>query len=449
MGYWENINSIKFVNTLIYPLPLIFDSMKTLSLGLTLIMLTCNTVCYGQKIKGDSLESNTYFDYTFETSTNKNNPLRSKYEHSIENQAQKEKGKFRQSGFFLYLDTNNILKNKDGILCHQLFLVNKTDSSMSFSDISIECEILDKTGKWKPKYNHLDSDFSPYQGFYCGSEMYQKYLSPNEYWGFKVPILKGIDKTKLRYRFMYEKAYIDFRTLEIDVYVNPEKLSKQLVEVTANEMQSLPPRYTKTSPRSVISLDRINLVYKGLNNPITVDVMDVNPKDICLKLSCGRALKDTSNPHYYYILLDSAYNDERDLTISVFTKNSFDSLELQGTHEYSIRPLPKPTLMLGSIENNGLCHLGLIRSASFVFANLKNFQYTGVKYMVKSYSILWTRTNGEKLTFEGEGPAIPIDIKRAFQFAKSGDSFTLKDVKVIGPLGVEEKLTETLTITAK
>lgn len=414
------------------------------------MFVTYNTVCYGQKVKGDSLESNTYFHYAFEASTHKNNPLRSKSERSLKNQAQKIKGQFSQSGFFLYLDTSHIVKTKEGLLCHQLFLVNNTDSVMSFPSLSFESEILDNEGKWKSLLNKQSPSSDHYAMMNCnyGFDDYVMYLSPKEYWAFKVPVLKGSHKTKLRYRYFYHGAYAEFSSAIVDVYVNPEKLNNNLHEST-NPAYILSPRHTNKSSRSVISLDRMNVVYKGLNNPITVDIMDAKPKDIYLKLSCGRALKDTSNPHYFYILLDSAYNGERELTIEVFTKNNFDSLEVQGSHQYRILSLPKPTLMLGSIENNGPCVQGLLRSASFVFANLKNLQYEGVWYTVTGYSIFWEKLSGEKLAFEAEGNTIPIDIKRAFNFAKPGDTFTLKNVKVIGPLGIEEELKETLTITVK
>lgn len=420
---------------------LIFDSMKINPFAALFIILMNSTLCYSQKNNGDSIESRSFSNYNFEASTNKDNILRSKYEKSNINPPKQVNGKFKQTGFFLYLDTVNIVTNKAGILCHQLYWVNNSDSVMSFRSISVEAEIIDNKGKWRTKPENTNIHEGIYTGGWdCTDESYKIYLSPNEYWVFNVPILKGSYKTKLRYRYLYEKAFVDFKTAEIDVYVNIDTSTQTASSNTLSYLQSLP-----SPQQSVISLDAMNVLYLGLYNPITVSIFGEDSNEIFIKPSCGRAIKDTLKPHSFYISFNSAYNEEREVSIDVYSKTQHDSIELKGRHLYRIRPIPKPQPMLGSIYKSGPVNKGVLRAASFVFAILVDFPFAGVKFSIESYSIYWKKTNGEIVKLEGEGPKVTKDMMRAFQFAKSGDIFTVKEIIVNGPQGKQD-ITEELFI---
>ncbi len=445
MGKISTVLNIITVNSIC----LIFDFMRIQHISLLFGLITYNSFCYGQQNKGDSLESNTFFEYKFVASTSKSNPLRSTYELSFDNQPRKVKDKFSQSGFFLLLDTQHVIQNKEGILCHQLFLVNNSDSVMSFPYLSFEPEILDNKGKWIPIVKKNIPEFLNFSNSdNCSYYPYQIYLSPKEYWTFNVPVFKGVTKTKLRYRYFYHNVYSGFTSNTIDAYINQDTLNNNEINKTSIQSQYHNASDFEKSTHSIISLDKMNVIYKGLNNPITVDLIDATTQNIYLKLSCGRAIKDSLRTHSYYILLDSAYAGERELSIEIFTKNGRDSSESRGIHHYRIRNIPKPTPMLGSIVESGPCPLGVIKSASFVFANLMNFPYEGVKYTVIYYCVSWQKTTGETLVFESEDNKITSDIKRAFAFAKSGDIFKLYNIKTIGPNGLE-KITNELVITIR
>jgi hypothetical protein len=92
--------------------------------------------------------------------------------------------------------------------------------------------------------------------------------------------------------------------------------------------------------------------------------------------------------------------------------------------------------MLGSIEQSGPVSAGVLKSASFVFANLKDFAFEGVKFTPVEYTLVYQPKKGDGQAFKGSGQNITPQIKSILNNVRIGDRITLLQVKATGPAGV-------------
>jgi hypothetical protein len=124
----------------------------------------------------------------------------------------------------------------------------------------------------------------------------------------------------------------------------------------------------------------------------------------------------------------------REVIVSVsVTKNGKTSK--MGEQKYRIRQVPKPIPMLGSIEQSGPVSAGVLKTAAFVYANLKDFAFDGISYKPTKYTLIYQPKKGDAKAFFGSGPAVPQDAKNALNNAKTGDRITLVQVQATGPAG--------------
>jgi gliding motility-associated protein GldM len=190
--------------------------------------------------------------------------------------------------------------------------------------------------------------------------------------------------------------------------------------------------YFVVKPLAVVSATKMNVVYRGLENPISVSVPGYSASQTQVTSSLG-SLKPSTQAGTFNLSIP--VNDaNRELTISVSVKAP-EGVKKMGEQKYRIKNIPKPTPMLGAIEASGAVTSAQLRSAAFVFTALKDFAFEGVNYTPLSYTIVYAPKKGDARPFQGNGASIPSDARAAFNGARPGDRVILTNIKAMGPAG--------------
>jgi len=353
--------------------------------------------------------------------------------------------KFIKNGFYLVLDTQQISINKDSNFCHKLYVINKSDSSMTFStcggNLNLTAEALDVDGKWKPIEYHVYSS--------CGNSYYNITLDTNEFWSFPVPIYKGKYKTKLRFVLSTERLQEDYFSNEIATWLNEEQFDRKEVD---NVTEKSPIILSNRGSKATVASIGFNVVFIGIKNILSISVPGYSEKDIQASTSVGR-LEWLPNSSEYILQIDSTPKDEfnrqiRELQISVSVKEKYGKLLEKANYKFRIREIPMPVPGLGSIHESGTYSKGVIRSATFVYCLLQDFPFEGIIFTPIEYTIQFTPKIGPELNFQGTSQELTKEIKRAFNAAVSGDRFMLIKIKARGPNGLVE-VPHSLTITVE
>lgn len=181
------------------------------------------------------------------------------------------------------------------------------------------------------------------------------------------------------------------------------------------------------APIAVISATKMNVVYIGLDNPISVSVPGVGANKVQVNCSAGGTLVKKKDGEFE-LKVDGS---QREVTITAVVDG-----KTMGFQKYRVRQVPKPTPMLGPIEQSGAVSMGQLKAANFVLTALKDFAFEGVKYTPVEWNLVYKPKNGQATVEKGSGEAITARAKSLLNGARPGDIFILMNIKARGPAGV-------------
>lgn len=204
--------------------------------------------------------------------------------------------------------------------------------------------------------------------------------------------------------------------------------------------------YTVYKSAATISADKMNLLYKGLENPISVSVPGFAPSQVTATMSGGGRL--AKKPDGTYIAtIDPRDRGTREVTVSASVKLSDGSTRVMGKQKYRVRPVPKPEGMLGTLQSGSTATVGNIRAQRSVFASLgQSFAFEGVKYNVLGYDVIIAPKRGQSIQITNRGGAVSGGVSSAFSRLKSGDQIVIVNIKAKGPDGTKDLLPIVITV---
>jgi gliding motility-associated protein GldM len=191
--------------------------------------------------------------------------------------------------------------------------------------------------------------------------------------------------------------------------------------------------FTVVKPLAVVSATKMNVVYRGLENPISISVPGYSATELIVTSSFGNLAKD-GQPGTFKLTVPGSDVTTKELTISVSVKTP-DGVKKMGEQKYRLKNVPRPTLQLGGIEVSGPVSMGQVKSAASINTPLKDFVFEGVSYKPTSYQIVYSPRSGPPVVEAGNGPLLSSRMKSILQSVKIGDRIIVTGVKAIGPQG--------------
>lgn len=210
-----------------------------------------------------------------------------------------------------------------------------------------------------------------------------------------------------------------------------------MLDPTTNQMTEYPFQgaFVVAPPAVSVSATKMNVVYRGIDNPIAVG--GGVGGEISASASSG-SLTRTGNGTY-----NLRPGDASEVTISVTSSGS--SL---GSMKFRVKDLPKPEAIIRNVQN-GLVSKSALLAANRVEAEMKDFDFDGVKYDVVGYTFRYKTKAGTTKEAKANSGAFTDEIKNAISGSNVGDTFLFTAIQVRGndgktktldtPIGVEIK----------
>ena len=211
----------------------------------------------------------------------------------------------------------------------------------------------------------------------------------------------------------------------------------KMLNPATNEIEDFPfeNSFTVAPPAVSVSATKMNVVYRGIDNPIAVG--GGVGGEITAKASSG-TLTRTGNGTYTL-----RPGDGYEVTISVNSGGSN-----LGSMKFRVKDLPKPTPLIRNVVNGQVSKSALL-AASRVEAEMKDFEFDGVRYDVVGYTMRYKTKSGTTKETKANGGAFNEEMKNAISAANVGDMFVFTAIQVKGndgkiktietPIGVEIK----------
>lgn len=184
--------------------------------------------------------------------------------------------------------------------------------------------------------------------------------------------------------------------------------------------------YQVFKPAATIAATEMNLLYVGLDNPMSISVPGFSATDVKVSGSAGITL--TSQGGGKYNAKVTGQPNEVTITATI-TKDG--KSRTVGAEKFRVRRLPQPTAQLGGLPNDGLPKpKAQVQAQTNIFASMgPSFAYN-LTYRVNGFRFIFAPARRPATQFVGNGSAITPQMKSAIASAQSGDRIIIEGIKV-------------------
>lgn len=181
--------------------------------------------------------------------------------------------------------------------------------------------------------------------------------------------------------------------------------------------------YTGIKASATISADKMNVLYIGLANPVTIGIAGARSEDV--ECTFEGAVAKLIAPGHYIVDVGSGV---KEVKATATAKG-----KAMGSMTFRIKSVPKPFPLFGTKES-GRITPAEIDLQSIIWVGLgPEFLFDGMKYTATKYTLTYKPYMKSPKEFTVTGSSITQEIKDAIKDAKSGDQITVKDIVAIGP----------------
>lgn len=194
-----------------------------------------------------------------------------------------------------------------------------------------------------------------------------------------------------------------------------------------------PAQYFVGEAQASISLDKMNVFYIGVDNPITLSASGV-PAGSLVATPEGCTLTKSEGVNKYQVRA----NAQGKAYISLSAKLSDGTTKNFGKYEYRVKRIPDPKAQFAG-KFNGSLGANEARSQLAVFAKLEGFDFDA-KFNVISFDLFYQPKRGEPKdatsnTMYTNGPNAEADVKAIMDKLKPGDKLFFDNIRAKGPDG--------------
>lgn len=192
--------------------------------------------------------------------------------------------------------------------------------------------------------------------------------------------------------------------------------------------------YTVYNAAANITAVRMNVLYIGIENPITVTVPGYPANKVVVTIANGELVKDEDNNY-----IAKVYKG-KEARISVSLKTDNGKSKSLGTSTFRILHPPKLYPILGNLQNGEQVDSASIvtqikgAASRLALTTGASFPFTGLNFKVGSYTLTLYKANGtnpKSITISGE--VLNQEAVNLINTISSGDKIIIDAIKVAAP----------------
>jgi len=191
-------------------------------------------------------------------------------------------------------------------------------------------------------------------------------------------------------------------------------------------------KYEVAAPNLVVSPTKMNVFYRGVDNPVDISVAGYSAKDVRPTATNGALTKAKEG----YIMRPGK---EAEATIGAVVTNPDGSTKSMPGLKFRVRNVPNPTpYFAGKSVNDENVKKAELTAAQGVIAKMENFEFD-LKFDITEFKVTMI-VGGVPIEKVAKGAAATADMKEMFQKAKPGQKFWIEGIKARGPDGTVRNL---------
>ena len=187
--------------------------------------------------------------------------------------------------------------------------------------------------------------------------------------------------------------------------------------------------YTVGQSNASIALDKMNVLYIGVENPVSVAASGGAEK-LNVGISGGGGSISGSKGHY--IARVNSVTDDCRITVSVDGK-------VAGAQVFRVRTIPDPVATVGGYASGDNVPKGAFSAQTGVGAYIKDFPFE-LKYSVTSFTVVADTEDGDIIEIPCTGNTWSQQARAQINRLRPNSLITIENIKAIGPDGRTRKL---------
>lgn len=192
--------------------------------------------------------------------------------------------------------------------------------------------------------------------------------------------------------------------------------------------------YQAAKPTAVVSADKMNVFYVGVDNPVSISAPGV-PKEK-VRASIGGEGASITGSNGKYIVRVSKPGTKAMVTVS--GEISKGQVRTLGGMEYRVKRIPDPVAKVAGVSS-GTLSASQLKAQRGVFAVLEGFDFD-LKFNVKSFSAIIIRARQDLIRLQSNSAAITPEMLGAMNGLGPKDKVIFDDIVASGPDGSNRKL---------
>ncbi|MER3499023.1 MAG: gliding motility protein GldM [Chitinophagaceae bacterium] len=190
-------------------------------------------------------------------------------------------------------------------------------------------------------------------------------------------------------------------------------------------------QYTVGQANASIALDKMNVLYIGVNNPVTIAASGGGDDKVQVNITGGGGSIQKVGAGKYIVRVNQVTDDCK-ITVSVDGK-------IAGVSQFRVRTIPRPVATVGGYESGDNVPAGAFKAQGGVGAYIKDFPFE-LKYQVVSFTLTADNDEGDIDEASCTGNTWSPKAQQIIRNLKAGRLVTIDNIRAVGEDGRQQKL---------
>jgi gliding motility-associated protein GldM len=189
--------------------------------------------------------------------------------------------------------------------------------------------------------------------------------------------------------------------------------------------------YMVARPSAVVSPDKMNVLYIGVPNPVSVSAPGIAKENLKVSMNGG----NISGSAGHYIVTVTTMGEA---TITVSGELTKGKNSVLGSSLFRVKRIPDPKPQFAG-KSGGNTSAANIRAQDRIFAKLEGFDFDA-KFNVTRFTMLVVKPRQDAIILSGTGNELTGAMKAAINTVTPGTTVVFKDIVAVGPDGTQRGL---------
>ena len=187
--------------------------------------------------------------------------------------------------------------------------------------------------------------------------------------------------------------------------------------------------YTVAPPSASAAPTKMNIIYRGLDNPIQISAPGFTNDQLLVDISSGNIEKSNNQGLYVVNVMDTVAE-----SVTITTSTMIDGKKVKlGTTDFKLKSVPSPTAMIAG-RFDGAIYRDDLLAADSITPVMPDFDFEGYNFKILSYTLTYS-ISGNARVESVDGSKFDGKVRQAISSSRRGDRINFESIRAMGPDG--------------